>query len=279
MTIAEILEVEELRCIEPSFADLTEEIYTHLALELEAGEGRLLLDEDEYPLALALKGPDGWLVTSFVVRPPHIAVIEKIEEIEGDIYQASREEWTAGLREYYSNLIAQEIPPPPIEDTRPGRMEEIRDLLRGIWQEPGDGRCIDCCCGSGVGSAALRELGMRPLAYDNDAALLALGFATGRLEKEFTVCIDATLASDYLEPVGRGIGMMLGDITNFNAGMWEEITGELLALTDETVITVATEHEIRLVEAWCKDAGREAEIFENARDPIYDRWVCVARQI
>jgi hypothetical protein len=277
MTINEILEVEGLRCIEPSFADLADDSYTPAAIEMEAEEGRLLLDEEEYPLALALKGTEGWEVASFVARPPTIGVIEKIEEIGGDIYQASRDEWTRALRNYYNDQIAAGIHP-PLEDTRPGRMEEIRDLLCEIWPDPSDALCLDCCCGSGVGSVALRDLGMRPIAYDNDAALLALGFATGRLEKSATMCIDATVASAYVDPAPRGIGMMFGDITNFNAEMWEQIVCELLALSDETVITVATEPEIRRIEAWCRREGREIEIFEHTRDPIYDRFVCVARR-
>jgi hypothetical protein len=276
MTINEILEVEGLRCIEPSFADLADDIYTPAAIEMEAEEGRLLLDEEEYPLALALKGTEGWEVVSFIARPPNVSVIEKIEEVGGDVYQASRDDWTTALRRYYNEMIADEIHP-PIEDTRPGRMEEIRDLLREIWPEPSDAVCLDCCSGSGVGSAALRDLGMRPLAYDNDAALLALGFATGRLDTASTMCIDATVASDYLDPASRGIGMMFGDITSFNADMWEQIVCELIALSDETVITVATEPEIRMIETWCRREGCEIEIFEHTRDPIYDRFVCVAR--
>jgi hypothetical protein len=42
------------------------------------------------------------------------------------------------------------------------------------------------------------------------------------------------------------------------------------------LITVGTEAEAARVKGWC--AGRDVEVFENRRDPIYDRWCCVARQ-
>lgn len=91
--------------------------------------------------------------------------------------------------------------------------------------------------------------------------------------------IDGTRAGDYIDdPVDAGVALMLGDISSYNASMWEEIVAELLDLSQETLITVATEPEVRQVAEWCEDAGREPEVRENDRDPIYDRWVCFSRE-
>ena len=86
--------------------------------------------------------------------------------------------------------------------------------------------------------------------------------------------IDAALAGSYLEPVPRGIAVMMGEINPFTGEMWEGITGELLALVDEALITVGTEQEARKVEAWCRASGRGAEVTENRRHTLYDRFVC-----
>ena len=120
---------------------------------------------------------------------------------------------------------------------------------------------------------------MRALAYDNDPALLALGLTRGRLAPSDTMCIDAQEASCYVTPVPLGAAFMAGEIYSYNTGLWEPIITGLLALTDETLITVGTEAEAARVEGWCKEEGRDTEVFENQRDPIYDRWCCVARRM
>ena len=42
----------------------------------------------------------------------------------------------------------------------------------------------------------------------------------------------------------------------------------------ETLRTVATEEEAHWGREWAKGVDRDLEIWENDRDPIYDRWVC-----
>jgi hypothetical protein len=129
-----------------------------------------------------------------------------------------------------------------------------------------------------VGSLVLRDLGFSPLSYDNDGALLALGLSTGRLRPEETMWLDATKTSQYLRPVPKGIGIMMGEINAFSEEMWHQIVGELFAVTDEALITVGTEPEAKLVREWGGEMGRKVEIAENPADPIYDIWVCRAVQ-
>jgi hypothetical protein len=117
---------------------------------------------------------------------------------------------------------------------------------------------------------------MKPVSYDNQPAQLALGFLRGNLEADETCCIDATIASRYIEPAEYGTGLMLGDINGTNAGIWEQIVRELLMLSQNTVITVVSEREIRRVGRWCRENDRDVEIFENTRHPLFDHWVCSA---
>ncbi len=276
MTIAEIFELEDLRFVEPSFADLTDSRFNALLAQQDAREGRLLLDEAEEPLALAFQGADGWIAGSFLCRHPSVPLIDLFESVNGEIFQENRAVFAAAVREYFSNVLTAEVPP-AIEDLNPARRGILGALIENTWGSClGEETCVDCCCGSGVGSLVLRDLGYSPLSYDNDAALLSRGLLTGRLLPAETMCINAMVASQYGEPSPKGIGIMMGDINTFTQDMWEAIAKELFAATRETLITVGREPEARLVAAWGEEMGRTVEVKENPKDPIYDLWVCEA---
>ncbi|MHB8163169.1 MAG: hypothetical protein ACYDDV_02350 [Methanoregula sp.] len=273
MNIAEILELEDLRLVEPSFADLTDSRYNALLAQQDTSEGRLLLDEAEEPLALAFQGTNGWIAGTFLCRNPSVALIDLFESVNGEIFQENRAVFAGAVREYFSNIMVAEVPP-SIEDLNPARRGILGSLIENTWGSSRGETCVDCCCGSGVGSLVLRDLGYSPLSYDNDATLLSRGLQEGRLLPTETMCLDATIASQYVEPSPKGIGIMLGEFNSFNQDMWEAIVRELFEATKETLITVGTEPEARLVAGWGKDMGRTVEVRENPADPIYDLWVC-----
>jgi len=277
MNIAEIFELEDLRFIEPSFADITDSRFNALLAHQNAREGRLLLDEAEEPLALAFQGEDGsWTAGSFLCRNPSVALIDLFESVNGEIFQENRAVFAAAVREYFSTVLITEVPP-AIEDLNPARRGILGTLIENIWGSGSGETCVDCCCGSGVGSLVLRDLSYSPLSYDNDASLLSRGLFTGRLLPAETMCINAMVASEYVEPSPKGIGIMMGEINSFNQDMWEAIVRELFAATKETLITVGTEPEARLVAQWGEDMGRKVDVKENPADPIYDLWVCEAQ--
>lgn len=273
MKAAEILGVDEVVFVEPQFSVLPDPRY-NTTLALAGGDqGRLLLDEKEEPLALAFRNGDCWVAGSFLHRNPSATLIEKFENLNGEIYQEDRAIWAAAMREYYSLQLKAEVPP-ALEDLNPKRRGILKNLISGFWKTGSGETCIDCCCGSGVGSLVLRDLGFSPLSYDNDDALLSLGLSTGRLRPEETMWIDAMKTSQYIEPVPKGIGIMMGEINSFSEDMWHLIISELFAVTKETLITVGTEPEALLIKGWGEDMGRRVEVTANPADPIYDLWVC-----
>lgn len=275
MNAAEILELDEVRFIEPAYADHTDSTFTARLAGSRANRGRLLLDEESDPLALAFEEESGWIAGSFLYRKPTRAVIQRFEDTGGDMYQEDRDIWCSAVREYYSREIMETVTP-AIPDLNPDRNAIIGNLLTSVWGSRPGTICLDCCCGSGVGSAVLRDLGMKPVSYDNDASLLSLGLRSGRLLPGQTMCIDGTLAVQFTRPVPLGVGIMLGEINSFNQEMWEAIVHALVVLTQETIITVGTEKEARLVGEWADERQQETRVFENTADPIYDRWVVVA---
>ena len=276
MNVAETFELEDLRFIEPSFADLTDSRFNALLAEQDVNEGRLLLDEAEEPLALAFQREDDWIAGLFLCRNPSVALIDLFESVNGEIFQENRAVFAAAVREYFSNILTAEFPP-AIEDLNPARRGILGALIENTWGSSRGETCVDCCCGSGVGSLVLRDLGYSPLSYDNDAALLSRGLFAGRLLPAETMYIDATIASQYVEPSPKGIGIMMGEINSFSQDMWEAIVQELFAATKETLITVGTEPEARLVAEWGAEMDRVVEVTENPADPIYDLWVCQAK--
>jgi SAM-dependent methyltransferase len=208
-----------------------------------------------------------------MLRPPTAPVITRFEELGGELYQENREIWEASVRAWYSRRIAGEVTP-ALEDLNPARIGRIRSLILDLWGEGNGKRCLDFCCGSGLGSLVLRDLGYDLLSCDNDESLLSLGFSTGRLLPEETMCIDATCADSYIRKTDLGLGLMFGEINRFNTDVWEQITGMLVSLTHRSLVTTGTKEEAALIAAWADEAGACTEIMEYDGDPLYDRWVC-----
>jgi hypothetical protein len=275
MTTADILGVAGLRFLEPSYADLTNTGYNDLLAGLPGDQARLLIDEQDDPLALAFHDKGVWTAGTFICRKPSVPVLEHFEEVNGEIYQEDRKVWAAAVREYFSLQIAEQVVP-AVDDLNKDRPAIIEDLIARMWGQGAGEACLDFCCGSGVGSNVLRRLGYAPLSCDNDAALISRGLAAGRLHPEETVYIDATRASEYIDPVPRAIGIMMGEINDYSQELWQQLVFQIFSLADEVLITVGTESEAELIRRWGEELGRTVAIRENPKDPIYDRWVCVS---
>jgi hypothetical protein len=271
---SDLFEINEgLEFLESSYEQMLEDRFTAEVGLIEASESRLLIDEDEWPLSFAVKTPNGWKATSFLLRKPKVEIVERYEKIGGEIFQTDRAEFAAAMREHFSERLLQQVVPAR-EDFSPERCAYVQELISQEWGERVGQGCLDVACGSGLGSAALRQLGMVPIAYDNDPGLLVLGMRAGRLMPEGTMCIDATRASAFAPKAPLGLVLMAGSINNFNEYVWKPIVAETLKLTLKTIVTVETEQEAKRVKEWCKVNGHSVKLFENNRDPFYDRWVC-----
>jgi hypothetical protein len=277
MKAEEILGVDAVRFIEPSFSALTDRSFNALLADTGGDEGRLLIDERNEPLALAFCSKGGsWIAGSFLCRNPSVELIDLFENVNGEIFQEDRNVWAAAVREYFSRLLVEETTP-AVEDLNPVRKKILTQVISNAWGRVSGETCVDCGCGSGVGSLVLRDLGGALLSYDNDAALLARGLAAGRLLPEETMCIDGTVATRYIDPVQKGVGIMMGEINDYTRDLWERIVQELFTVTQETLITVGTEKEATLIQEWGAAMGKTMEVYENPADPLYDRWVCIVR--
>ena len=121
MKAAAILELDNLAFIEPSFAALTDPLYTDLLATDNGDEARMLVDEHEDPIAVAFHEKAGWIAGSFLCRHPSVALIDAFEGVNGEIYQEDRAVWAAAVREDFSVRLAAEVPAAMEISTLPGR--------------------------------------------------------------------------------------------------------------------------------------------------------------
>lgn len=275
-SVDEMLEVDGIRFLERDYASLINNGEPGILIsEVQPipGGARILIDEEENPVLFTANTGTEWVATAWNLRSPLEQELTLFSAADGDFYQEKREDIEDAVRAHFSRILMEEIAPAR-EDLPSDRIEKVRDLLHEVWGSSAPGLCLDACAGSGIGSMIIREMGGKPLAYDNDPALLALGLNTGRLTPEGTVCIDGTSASGYLPDAERGLGIMFGQMYVYTRDLWQSIVEELAGITNETLITVATEEEAKWVREWAAGVDRTLEIWENDRDPIYDRWVC-----
>ncbi len=275
MRLVDFFEADEVRLVEPLFSDLCYKEMDDLLLQIPAERSRILIDENEEILSVGLETGDGIIQAScFHLRTPSDTLINRLEDMEGDIYQVSWEDFEDTVRSCYSDhLISTSAV--ASDDLNPERLQITRDLIRSFAGTEHGLRCLDCCCGTGIGSYLMRDMGLNPLSYDNDDALLARGFAEGRLIPERTMWIDGRLLKAYLtEPVDCAFGFMFGELQPFNHDIWSEIVSSICAVSERVLITVGTEPEAGIIKEWMKAGGCNPEVWENDRDPIYDRWVC-----
>ena len=132
MNVTEILGVDAVRFVEPEFAAQTDSLFNDVLAAAGGDEGRLLVDGDGEPIALAFHGPGGWLAASFLFRNPTVGLIEQFESMNGEIFEEDRPVFSAAVREYYSNLLMKEVPP-AIEDLNPVRRGILTRLIEKHW--------------------------------------------------------------------------------------------------------------------------------------------------
>ncbi len=271
MAICELFDLEELRLLEGNFEDVSNE--TLMAHMLRGGnEARLLISHDEVPLAMA-REDHGWKAVTFLWKEPSDELIEALPELDIKVFSCDTETFREAVYDHFSRRVMEEVEP-AMEDVPEDRAKKVSDLVWKEWNfKPGD-RCYDCCCGSGVGSQALSKVGLRAFSFDIDLSLLSRGLKQGRLQTYSTVQLDATKASQYLERASFALMLMAGDIGPGTSWTWQIIFEQVLQLGDHVLVTVGTQEEAEQLKAWAEAKGRTPRVFENERDPFYDRWVC-----
>ena len=98
MSVTDILGIDVVRFVEQEFAAQTDSLFNGVLAAAGGDEGRLLVDGDGEPIAIAFHGPGGWVAASFLFRNPTSGLIEQFEGMNGEILQEDRPVFTAAIR-------------------------------------------------------------------------------------------------------------------------------------------------------------------------------------
>jgi len=142
---------------------------------------------------------------------------------------------------------------------------------------------LEICCGNGMATIALSEMGCDPFCMDSDQCAICEGLEHGVLAPRRSVVLDATELSAFFdaESFDCVIGFMLA-IYPFNKDIWARIMSESAVLLRENgllVFTVHKEEEIIILKEVMDAIGIAGEIIDNRDDAgVYDQWVYLGRK-
>jgi len=139
---------------------------------------------------------------------------------------------------------------------------------------------LEICCGNGMATATLYDLGYNVQALDNDKCAICEGLFHHALRTENTAVLDARNLSDYdfaqYHQFGAVFGFMLGAIYEFNKTDWQKILSEAEAIVNEGLFlfTVHKKEEIDFIDKTMNGFGVKGQVIDNRDDTsIYDQWV------
>ncbi|HDN65126.1 MAG TPA: class I SAM-dependent methyltransferase [Methanosarcinales archaeon] len=168
------------------------------------------------------------------------------------------------------------------------RVDRLTTLLKTVEQSGNTDftgmDVLEICCGNGMATIALTELGCDPFCMDSDKCAICEGLEHGVLTPHRSVVLDATELSAFFDAESFDciIGFMLGAIYPFNKDLWARIMSESVVLLRENgllVFTVHKEEEIIILKEVMDAIGIEGEIIDNRDDAgVYDQWVYLGRK-
>jgi hypothetical protein len=165
------------------------------------------------------------------------------------------------------------------------RQERLQLLFKtkiDLLFDLGAAEMLEICCGNGMATAALRDLGYNVYALDNDKCAICEGLFHGALRASNTAVLDARHLSEYefaqYHDFRCVVGFMLGAIYEFNKTDWQKILSEAAAIINEGLflLTVHKKEEIDFIQITMQDLGIRGQVMDNRDDTsIYDQWVYI----
>jgi SAM-dependent methyltransferase len=199
------------------------------------------------------------------------------------IYSTTRDEFNTALMEYYSCALAdRQLCENCITENEPYGMVYIQSrnvrLKELVSRFDLSGKMLEICCGNGMSTLPLHELGYDPLTLDIDKCQVCQGLEHEVLKPERTVVMDATRLSEFF-PQGSFdtiVSFMLGTIYGFNKSLWEKMMHESVKLLKPggmILLTVNKKEEMDILNEALTGLVH-GEIIDNTDDRgIYDQWV------
>lgn len=214
---------------------------------------------------------------------------KKFSSIAGDLnfnktFKTTIKRFNDAVIEYYSHaLVSRQLCQNCLSTKEPYEMVYIPDRntrLRAILNRfKLHGDILEICCGNGMSTLPMHEMGYDPLSIDYDRCQICQGLEHKVLYPSRTIVLDATRLSEFFAKMSFDTiaGFMLGTIYSFNRELWEKIISEsvkLLRPGGMILLTVNKKEEMEILRGALEKAGVRGEMIDNTDDKgIYDQWV------
>lgn len=234
-------------------------------------------------IAIHSSNPDFWLFLTDHFSDDKM-VERYVQHLQIEQIGASESAYLDAVIEYYSLSLASELlcESCPVMGN-PLYADDRIDRLEGLLQTtlPSNINVLEICCGGGMATQQLFNLGYSPWALDVDRCEVCQALKAGLLHPARTLVLDARLLHFFFSPASFDavVGFMVGLIDDVNWNMWKDILVRSSNLARKMILyTVYTEREVLLVAEALGAAGWDGEIIDN-RDSagIYDQWAYLAK--
>ncbi|HIH44642.1 MAG TPA: class I SAM-dependent methyltransferase [Candidatus Methanoperedenaceae archaeon] len=243
--------------------------------------------------------PAFWSVFTDAVCAPvegrNAEYCQLLQEIIGksstETVHASGEELRRAIREYYSTeLVHRELCPDCREKKEPYDMVYVRSRVGRLKKFLGtldldtSVDMLEICCGNGMATAALHDLGFSPLCTDFDKCQVCQGLEHGVLVPADTAVIDATRLSRFFTEKSFDMvaGFMMGTIYPYNAGLWKLMLHESVKVAKDNgtlLVTVNRKEEADIVASALEEYGVAGELIDNTDERgLYDQWAYLGKR-
>jgi len=244
---------------------------------------------------------DFWTIfTNLICRDPHFTyqvarLCEHVDNVR--IVETASSQLMDAIIEYYSAMRVNRMLCDRCIATKKSfsqvfsesRVNRLVTLLKTIEQSENidfaEMDVLEICCGNGMATIALCELGCDPICLDSDECAVCEGLEHGVLAPNRSMVLDATELSQFFDAGSYDcvIGFMLGAIYPFNKDLWARIMSESAALLHENGVFIFTVHkneEIVILKEILDEIGMSGEVIDNRDDAgMYDQWVYVGRKV
>jgi hypothetical protein len=283
--ILDLKDEDEIFLAEESLQDLITLPVTSEILFSGIKADRAIEIEGELGIALHLSQPaEFWLLLIDLYseekvlegfRPRNELGCKTIKTTEGLLFEAIVEYFSLSLAgELFCESCDAKEGPLYVDD----RIMRLESFLAPIL--PMKSRLLEICCGSGMATQSLYNLGCRPFSMEFDRCELCQGLKSGKLDPERAFVIDARLLNHFFNPgsFDAVVGFMIGLIDQVNWNTWRDIVLTASDLARQMVLyTVYTQKEAELIAKALQEASWDTKVIDN-RDPggIYDQWAVLA---
>jgi hypothetical protein len=278
-------ENENIFLAEESLADLTTLPVTGdlLASGFDFDQAIGLAGKSLLGIAIHSSNPDFWLFLTDHFSDDKV-VDRYVQDLQIETIGAFENDYLDAVIEYYSLSLADELlcESCMVEGTplyADDRIDRLESLLRSSL--PTNINVLEICCGSGMATQQLHNLGYSPWVVDVDRCEVCQALKAGLLHPARTLVLDARLLQFFFRPASFDavLGFMVGLIDDVNWDMWKDILVRSSNLASKMILyTVYTKREALLVAEVLDTIGWDGEIIDN-RDStgIYDQWAYLAK--